>query len=383
MLKSSYKSVLRIIAIASCLLTTFTEVPGQITVAKWKGNKKAALSIGSDDGMVRSIKSSWTLDNPDVPYDGYFKLGRDYQINITFFIDARQIDDPTYVPFSSYIPIAQPPASSGTWSDWKFIHDEGHEIASHTYTHANFKSGEIPSISKIRYEIVQNNSRIEENVGEKPISFNMPFTGAYRTIWPIVRDYYPIIANDVWKEKDHSYFDITESTQEGEMEAELHIALKNGNWMTAVGHGIRTSLGKTEESSADFAVRGFRWDGYSPIKYKVLDAFFHFAHSKKDSLFIGTFKDVGRYKIERDRSRITIVSDLESELIINIFHNLKPSYIFTYPLALKIPVQEYNVDNVIQDGVYLAVTVDGGFYLVDVIPNGGNIIISLNKNNKL
>jgi peptidoglycan/xylan/chitin deacetylase (PgdA/CDA1 family) len=383
MLKFLFKPAVQVLIISFCILTTHTNVLGQITIAKWKGNKKAAISIGSDDGMVRSIKSSWTLQKPDVPYDGYYKLTQEYHISMTFFIDGRQLDDHAYKPFSSYSPISQPAGSSGDWKDWKCMHDSGHEIASHTYSHANLKSGEIPSKAEISNEIVQNNTRIYENIGEIPISFNMPFTGAFSNVWPIVRDYYPIVTNDLWKEKDHSYFDITESTQQGELEAMLRVALKKGNWMTAVGHGIRTALGRNEESIPDFSINGSMWDGFSPIDYNVLEAFFRFAHSKEDSLFIGTFKDVGRYKMERDSSKTTIVSDTASKLVIEVSHNLKPIYIFVYPLTIKIPINEYKIDNAIQDGVYLKVVKDSEYYLINVIPNGGNIIVSLDKNDSL
>lgn len=383
MLKLLYKTIFRTVILFICLSITVIKVSGQITIAKWKGNKEAALSIGSDDAMVRSIKSTWVLENPDVPYDGYYKLGQNYQVGITFFIDAKQIDDTTFAPFSSYIPITQPPASSGSWADWKFMSDAGHEIASHTYSHANFKTGEIPSVSKVINEIVQNNTRIANNIGEIPISFNMPFTEAYSNVWPIARDYYPIVANDVWKESGHLYFDITKDTKQGELEAMLETSLKNGNWMTAVGHGIRTELGCIEEASPNFIAQGIRWDGFSPVEYHVLDAFFRFAHSKKDNLFIGTFKDVGQYKMERENSRIIVVSETKSKLIIDVIHKLEPAHTFVYPLTLKIPANQYNIANVVQGGIYLPFILDERFFLIDVIPNGGEIEFTLDGKHTL
>ena len=382
MLQLKFKTNSIVIAMLICTSVFITDAIGQITIAKWSGNKEAALSIGSDDGMIRSIKSSWTLKNPDVPYDGYYKLGQDHHINITFFIDGRQIDDTTYAPFSSYIPITQPAASSGWWDDWNFMHNAGHEIASHTYSHANFKTGEIPSGSHVILEIVQNNTQIARHIGEAPVSFNMPFTAAHSSVWPIVRDYYPIVANDVWKQNGR-HFDINRNTKQGEMEAMLRDVMKSGSWMTATGHGIRTELGHLEESSSGFIANGKRWDGYSPVDYNVLDDFFRFARSKEDSLFIGTFKDVGRYKMEYDSSTVSVISETTSELIINVVHNLNPSHIFIYPLTLKIPAYQYNIDYAVQGGVYLPVKFDRAYSYIDVIPNGGKTFIALKKNKQL
>ena len=50
------------------------------SLAAWKDDKPAAFIICSDDSMVRSIKSQWKLENPDVPYDGFYTLGKTYDI---------------------------------------------------------------------------------------------------------------------------------------------------------------------------------------------------------------------------------------------------------------------------------------------------------------
>ena len=57
---------------------------GTVSIAPWKDDKTAAVTIFSSDGMIRSIKSQWTPQNPDVPYDGFHRLGKDYSIPFTF-----------------------------------------------------------------------------------------------------------------------------------------------------------------------------------------------------------------------------------------------------------------------------------------------------------
>ncbi len=46
---------------------------GTVSIARWKDGKTAAVTIFSSDGMIRSIKSQWTPQNPDVPYDGFYR----------------------------------------------------------------------------------------------------------------------------------------------------------------------------------------------------------------------------------------------------------------------------------------------------------------------
>ena len=109
----------------------------------WKDGKTAAVTIFSSDGMIRSIKSEWTPQNPDVPYDGFYKLGKDYSIPFTFFLPPRGLDKRSYEPVSGVTPPAQPAGTMGTWTDWQFMHAAGHEIGSHTYSHSDLRADKL------------------------------------------------------------------------------------------------------------------------------------------------------------------------------------------------------------------------------------------------
>ena len=93
--------------------------------------------------MIRSIKSQWTPRNPDVPYDGFNKLGKAYAIPFTFFLPPRGLDKRGYQPASGVAPPAQPAGSMGTWDDWRFMHAAGHEIGSHTYSHSDLRPDKL------------------------------------------------------------------------------------------------------------------------------------------------------------------------------------------------------------------------------------------------
>ncbi len=363
----------------ACLLLSGTclsaaEIPpasALLSIAKWKDDKRAALSMGSDDGLVRCIKSTWTLGNPNVPYDGYYLLKAQYQIPVTFFIDPKQLDDPVWQPFSSYAPVSQPPSCGGTWQDWLIMHNQGHEIASHTYSHAAFNSQ--PGVYDPEYEMSEAAVRIQANIGVRPLSFNMPFTAAPSSAFAMARQYYPVIANDCWADAEHVYFDFSDATIQGAMEARLNTAIAARKWFSGVGHGIRTELGRAEEAVPGFAQNGMKWDGFGPIEYSVLDAFFRYAATQRDSLFIGTFREVRLYQVERREAVFKIISDAPGTIVFEVNHALD-AQLYNVPITVRVPGWMI-IQSIAQGTTTLTPTVKGWFKVFDVLPNQGAVTL--------
>jgi peptidoglycan/xylan/chitin deacetylase (PgdA/CDA1 family) len=356
-----------------------------ISIAKWKDDKKAAFAITSADGLIRSIKSQWTPENPDVPYDGYYKLGKDHSIPITFFLiprlqDDAAINDTSHVYFSSRMPPALEPGFGGTWEDWQFMSRQGHEMASHTYSHEDFRLGpDGKPVSPVdpHIDMTMAIESIEKNIGVKPILVNFGLGRPAPKVLAVTRSYYPLHAGDVFG-SEHVVNQVCKKiTRFEQLNNQLEIALKNGKWLIFRSHGIGSELGRLEEAAPDFLENGKRYDGFSPVKYEVLDSIFRVINNKRDSIYIDVFSNVYRYLSEREESKIKVVKESQKEKIIQV-NNQLDNEIYSIPLTLKITLSEGATEpKVFQNGEKLNVIMKGNALLFDVIPNTGDISIKI------
>jgi len=378
----------KIILVTGCLLligcsNDFEIV--DISLATWKGDKKAAFSITSADGLIRSIKSQWTPENPDVPYDGYYKLGKEHDIPITFFIIPRLQDDValndfSHKYFSSRTPPALEPGFGGTWEDWRFMHQQGHEIASHTYSHDDFREGEdgkpVTSVDP-HWDMAKSIESIEKNIGVKPILVNFGLGHPSDGVLAITRQYFPIHAGDVFRSEQVVNIVFKKITTFEKLNSTYQTAYNAGKWFLIRAHGLRSELGRKEEAAPDFTESGKRYDGFSPGDYNVLDSLFQTINLHRDSIYIDVFSNVYRYLIERDESVIEVNNEDPSRKIITINNELN-NEVYNIPLTVKMTLsRDKKVPEIIQNGEKIPVTRKGQEFIFEVIPGSGEIYISL------
>lgn len=357
----------------------------EISIAKWKDGRIAAFSITAADGLIRSIKSQWTPENPDVPYDGYYQLGKEYNIPITFFLiprlqDDAAINDLSHKYVSSRTPPALEPGFGGFWEDWKFMHQQGHEIASHTYSHEDYRpglDGKPKSSVDPHIDMTKAIESIEKNIGVKPILVNFGLGRPAPEVLSVTRLYYPLHAGDVFGSEHAVSTVFKKNTTFEQLNNLLDNALKNGQWLIIRAHGLRTELGSKEEAAADFIKNGKRYDGFSPGKYKVLDSLFQKINNNRASIYIDVFSNVYRYLTVREKSEIKVIEESQIEKIIQV-NNQLDNEIYKIPLTLKITLSRSKKEpKVFQNSEKLIVTKSGNDFLFDVIPNSGEISIRL------
>jgi len=351
---------------------------GSVSIARWKDDKTAAVTIFSSDGMIRSIKSKWTPMNPDVPYDGFHKLGREYSIPFTFFLPPRALDQRDYQPASGVTPAAQPAGTMGTWADWKFMHEAGHEIASHTYSHADLRP-DPKDPSKTRsgadpeYELRQAIISIENGIGVRPISINPAYGPPAGELAVLFRKYYPVVRGD--DDAEQVLVQHRDTSTADELIGRLNLAIDENKWLLVAGHGIRTALGREAEADPNFRKNGKRRDGYKPVEYPVMEALCKAVDRQRDKLFVGCYGDVGRYVREREAARIEIIRETEGEVVLEVTHSLDPK-VFDYPLTLKLSLNgPADLAEMFQDGRSVEVTTRGRELMSDIVPNGGDVTI--------
>ncbi len=352
---------------------------GTISITRWRDDKTAAVTIFSSDGMIRSIKSQWTPKNPDVPYDGLYKLGKDYSIPFTFFLPPRGLDEHSYQPASGVTPPAQPAGTMGTWADWQFMHSAGHEIGSHTYSHSDLRPDKLDP-SKTRsgadpeYELHQAIVSIERGIGVRPISINPAYGPPAGQLLELFRKYYPVVRGDDDAQQVLAQHQDTATADE--LIGKLNLAIAENKWLLTAGHGIRTELGREAEADPNFMKNGKRRDGYRPVEYPVIEALCQAIDQRRDQLFVGCYGDVGRYVRERDAAKIETLSETEDRIVLDITHSLAPD-VFDYPLTLKIVLEDTNrVARATQGDRSLDVIRRDGEALLNVVPNGGPVTVT-------
>jgi peptidoglycan/xylan/chitin deacetylase (PgdA/CDA1 family) len=352
-----------------------------VSIARWKDDKTAAVTIFSSDGMIRSIKSQWTPRDPDVPYDGFYKLGKAYSIPFTFFLPPRGLDQHSYQPASGVTPPAQPAGSMGTWADWRFMHSAGHEIGSHTYSHSDLRPDKLDptktrSGADPEYELQQAIVSIEKGIGVRPISINPAYGPPAGQLLKLFRRHYPVVRGDDDAEQVLAQHQDTATAEE--LIGRLNQAIAQNKWLLVAGHGIRTELGREAEADPDFIKNGKRRDGYRPVEYPVMEALCKAIDLQRDKLFVGCYGDVGRYVRQRSAANIEVIKESETQIVLDITHSLDPN-LFDYPLTLKISVKNAaRVTGVTQGDTVLKQTRRSGETIVNIRPNGGSITVTLN-----
>ena len=125
----------------------------EVYVADYKDDKQCAVSYTFDDGL----EEHYTLVFPEMEKVGF---------KGTFWIWGKGIENEA----------AQQGKTRMTWAQMKEMSDKGHEISSHSWSHANLKS---LTLEEVETEVEKNDSIILAWIGKRPLTFCYPFN-AYK-----------------------------------------------------------------------------------------------------------------------------------------------------------------------------------------------------------
>ena len=176
-------------------------------VAKWRGNRKAAVTYTLDDGL---------LDQYTLAFPKFRELG----LRATFYLNGGPID-------------TQKPTRQGapriTWEMAKAMSDAGMEVASHGYNHVNH--GRFPEES-VELDVQTNDVVIAAATGRKPRTYAFPNNAKNRE-W----SYRLLRRNGFigWRSYQKALGGHNTVESADRMVAD---AKKTGSWMVFMTHGI-------------------------------------------------------------------------------------------------------------------------------------------------
>lgn len=252
------------------------------------------------------------------------------------------------------------------WSKLKAAFEKGHEIASHSQTHASDASQLLPSQEAIKKNVP----------GEMCVSIAYPNGN---TISGALKNYIAARnisgANNPKTPGDFSQIN-TQGFGAGSgnyantataMNSWADQAASGNKWGTAMHHGI----GNAQDPKHSWAMTN------------IDEMVKHLDHLDKnrDKIWCETFGNVARYIKERDAAKITVKSSAADKFIITVTDNLADS-IFNFPLSIRREMPaDWKAKPLVKQGektmADTVVTVSSKQYIMfQAVPDAGDVVIS-------
>jgi peptidoglycan/xylan/chitin deacetylase (PgdA/CDA1 family) len=298
-------------------------------VARFKADRKAAISFTLDDGRADAV----TVGVP---------LFDSYGFHASFFLIVAGIPDA--VPTSRVFSIP--------WTRWRKIAQSGHEIGNHTLNHGISKDSD----EQARKDIDDARQIIADKTGIAPVSFVYP--GNHRD--DRVRKF--VYANHaVARETETLYgsnngvdFTLEKANRLADK------ALADKAWMVPMLHGI-----VEDEVKAPF-----------PIRPAVLEGHLKYLQTLRNRIWIDTFGNIGRYVKERDAAVLCAKRD-RNHAVFTLTTGLDAS-LFCVPLTVIIDHVKASSALVKREGISapLPSVVQSERILVDVVPGAGSVTVT-------
>lgn len=295
-----------------------------VGVAKYKGDKKAAVSLTFDDGLAEH----YTIVAPELERRG---------MRGTFGVCGSTVNaDSAHMLRADRV----------TWPQLRTMAEHGHEISNHGWAHRNH--GRTP-LAEVATDIERNDSAIERNTGVRPTTFFYP--NNTKTEQGVAVAERGRVGTRLFQRSVGSKW------SEQQLEAWVQAAVDTCGWIVGMTHGITY--------------------GYDAFKDKKrLTDFLDYLQSRQTDIWVGRLTDVLAYSKERD-SLVLKVEERGSTLTVTPRMPLDAT-LFNEPLTLKVTGKRISKATATQDGKPLKTTVTAdGAALLDFSPQGGAIKLRL------
>jgi len=369
------------------------ENAGHTIIAKWQGDKKAAISITYDDGSINQFTVARPIMNklgfPGtfyintgkvkgsgmgqfigrssaeiiretasiktnsenfferaslIGYTGISKAG-EYHSNAGSLFESGKIAEAYEMIDAGYEQVRgsklkitndnilqNKSFEATTWEDYKTYAAEGHEIASHTVTHPRLA---VLDEANLLYELEQSKADIQKFLGEKyTFSAECPYGTEDERVMEYAHKIYPALRNRM----PESYLDELNrwsKRQAGESDKE-YVQWQRGP-LTNISMEVMKSWVDTcvvhNNIWLVLVFHGIDGIGWEPRTGAELEEYFNYMNERIAYLWVGTFSDVTKYI--RERKNIEITSAVQDDIIeLTISSELDPE-VYDVPITLK------------------------------------------------
>ncbi len=279
------------VAVAVFPFVSMSDQPDEVRIAKFKGDCAAAVSFTFDDNM---------RDQDDVAVPMLERYG----FHGTFFVVAGVTPDTKEEAAKKK---AGEHGSIG-WDRLKELAAAGHEIANHSWTHANLPKSDDANLEQ---EVNRAYERITEKIGVAPLSFCYPGNGYDDRVRKLVMQRH--VADRTFQDA-YGGKDFTAELANKRIDD----AILDGKWLVGMIHGITT--------------------GYEPFTSpEIFEGHLKYVKSLEAKVWVDTFANVSRYIQERDASKLAAVI-VPGKAVFTLTCPLDPVR-YNVPLTVVIPVK--------------------------------------------
>lgn len=306
----------------------------EVGITNWYEDKEAALSLSFDDGTPDQLHYA-------IP------LLREMGFKATFYIIPSQVKN---------------------WTAWNELHQEGHEISSHSMTHKNLKQ---LNKSVLHYELAQSYDVITKNIPENNcLSVAYPF-GAVNSdvIKESLKYYYAGRVARKSKNYINLYDDVDlfklqsiglwKGTDLIEMNKMIDQLINNKGWLIETVHGIINSNNKMENIET----------GWKPIEFDKLKQHYNYIQKLNDKIWIAPVRVVAAYINEKRNSSITLIKQGRGKYNLDVRY-LGYNETCLVPLTIKIEVRKgSSIKSITQNQKNIPFKRKDNIYYIDFLPN--------------
>jgi peptidoglycan/xylan/chitin deacetylase (PgdA/CDA1 family) len=258
------------------------------------------------------------------------------------------------------------------WSpDWTGLQNavsHGHEIASHTMSHASLNS---LSDSLQTIELKNSQRSIDAHItGQKCVTIAYPNCIVGNT--SIVRQYYLAARGCSGS--------IESKTPGNFMNISSIICGSQGSITTSAHFKSTANTGATLGGWCVYLLHGIDNDGgYSPLPSDALKASLEYLKANPDKFWVTSFGNAAKYIRERNAASVSEISVKEDSIAITVSDTLDNSY-YDCPITIRRPLpQSWASADVMQNGAAISsqvIEINSVKYLMfDVVPDHGDIAL--------
>lgn len=402
LMNSYYRKYGLILGICSFLLSCGNgeeNIIGNTSITKWKDDKKSAISITYDDGIINQFTVARPImNNLGLPGTFYIITGKINGAEKGKFIgrNTQEVIDETAISKTNSSNFFERASAIGfiedgialqyhsnagslfeagkpkeahelidigfeklrkgelsasdevifhdnaidttTWRDLKSYALEGHEIASHTVTHPRLA---VLDEVNLRYELEQSKVDIQQFLGEAyTFSAECPYGTEDERVMEFAKEIYPSLRNRM-PEPYLEEINRSNTLLPGASSKE-YIQWQRGPLTKTSMHTMKSWVDTCLEQDNIWLVlvfHGVNGVGWEPKTGSELKEYFDYIKEKEEYIWVATFADVTKYIRERKATTLkSIVKD--GKIKVSVSSNLD-SKVYNVPLTLKTYVPEH------------------------------------------
>lgn len=300
--------------------------PDSIKIQKWHNADTSAFSLTFDDGFITDYEyAKPILDS--------------FNYKATFYVITGSLTD-TLPGIWRY----------GTWQQFIKLHNEGHEIGSHTVTHPHLPDidiGDTLTPGTMEYEAYRSKITIDSIFTDtKCITFAYPYAEYDQDVINVVKKYYESaraldLDPNPYSLHGNQYYKLTSKVVEFDLPRNspeddedefndvtnwLNDSIDSSGWAILMIHEI---------FPFSLIQQALDEDSYYPMSTEWLTQLCGWIQNK--NIWVGTAADITKYMHERDCASFQFIAKSNNEYILDLTDTLDNS-IYNFPLTLDVVI---------------------------------------------